>query len=400
MEERKREEMKIEEEGKRKNETEERNAEDWVIGGKYRLIKRIGKGGGGNVYMAEDMHMGKIWAVKEVEMGQQFERESETLRSVRHKNLPLLVDVIRQEDKAYLVLEYIEGNTLQEVLQEKKTLPLQESMRIGIEVLEALKCLHHQNPPVVYGDLKPSNIMLDREGCVKLIDFGTVLRGTGLKEAYGTIEYAAPEQVLSNLYEPGIDQRTDIYCFGILLYKMITGEYPKDREGMKSLQHPYIGDEMKKIFLKCMAFEKSRRYEQVEMLMEDLKRLSGEERRNRKRKRAANVIFLFLFLLSVSFFVLHNLGYGQLLYPSLAFWFFSCCWYGTACKRKEEFYQGDGIRLFLSAKKIPGLLFMLLWAACSVLVWNTLFFSGQVQAEAGESQEIRDEYGRKVLVRE
>lgn len=390
----------LEEESKRKNEIEERKEEDRVIGGKYRLMKRIGKGGGGNVYMAEDMHMGKIWAVKEVEMGQQFERESETLRAVRHKNLPLLVDVIRQEEKAYLVMEYIEGNTLQEVLKEKKTLPLQESMRIGIEVLEALKCLHHQNPPMVYGDLKPSNIMLDWEGCVKLIDFGTVLSGTGLKEAYGTIGYAAPEQVLTNLYEPGIDQRTDIYCFGILLYKMIAGEFPKDREGMKSLQHPYVGDGMKKILLKCMAFEKSKRYEQVEMLMDDLKRLSGKERRKRKRKRAANILFLFLFSLSVTFFVLHYLGYGQLLYPSLAFWFFSCWWYLAACKKKEEFFQGDGIRLFLSAKKIPGLLFMLLWAACSVLVWNTLFFSGQMQAEAAGSQEMRDEYGRKVLVRE
>lgn len=172
----------LKEESTGKNEIGERKIESRVIGGKYRLMKRIGKGGGGSVYMAEDMHMGKIWAVKEVEVGQQFERESETLRSVRHKNLPLLVDIIRQEEKAYLVLEYIEGNTLQEVLKEKKTLPLRESMRIGIEVLEALKCLHHQNPPVVYGDLKPSNIMLDKEGCVKLIDFGTVLSGSGLRK--------------------------------------------------------------------------------------------------------------------------------------------------------------------------------------------------------------------------
>lgn len=400
MEEKKQEENIMEEKCVGENKTEDGKIEDYIVGGKYRLMKRIGKGGSGNVYMAEDLHMGKVWAVKEVWKGQQFEREAETLRSVRHKNLPLLVDVIRQEDKAYLVLEYIEGNTLQEVMQEKKTLPLQESMRIGMEILEALKCLHHQNPPVVYGDLKPSNIMLDKEGGIKLIDFGTALSGTGSKEAYGTIGYAAPEQVLTNLYDPGIDQRTDIYCFGILLYKMITGEYPKDREGMKNLQHPYIGEGMKKILLKCMAFEKGKRYERAELLIEDLKKLSGKERRKRKKKQVANVIFLFLFLLSVAFFVLHNLGYGQLLYPSFAFWFFSYWWYRAVCKKKEEFYQGDGIRLLLSAKKIPGLLFMLLWVTCSVLVWNVLFSSGHVQAEAAGRQEIRDEFGRKVLVRE
>ena len=400
LEEKKIEEKKIEGEKLREKEKEDKAKEDFIIGGKYRLIKKIGKGGGGSVYMAEDLHMGKIWAVKEVKKGQQFEQEAETLRSVRHKNLPLLVDVIRQEDKAYLVLEYIEGSTLQEMLQEKKTIPLQEGIRIGIEVLEALKCLHHQNPPVVYGDLKPSNIMLDKEGCVKLIDFGTVLSGRRHEEAYGTIGYAAPEQVLTNLYDPGIDQRTDIYCFGILLYKMITGEYPKDREGMKNMQHPYVGDGMKTILFKCMAFEKDKRYERAELVIEDLKRLSGKERRKKKRKQAANAIFLSLFLLSIAFFVLHNLGYGQLLYPSVIFWFLSYWWYRAACKKKEEFYQGDGIRLFLSAKKIPGLLLMLLWVTCSVLVWNALFFSGHMQAEAAGRQEIRDEFGRKVLVRE
>ena len=379
---------------------EEQKVEDFVIGGKYRLIKKIGKGGGGSVYMAEDLHTGKIWAVKEVKRGPQFEQEAETLRSVRHKNLPLLVDVIRQEDKAYLVLEYIEGSTLQEVLQEKKTLPLQDGIKIGMEILAALKCLHHQNPPVVYGDLKPSNIMLDKDGCVKLIDFGTVLSGSRHKETYGTIGYAAPEQVLTNLYDPGIDQRTDIYCFGILLYKMITGEYPKDQEGMKTMQHPYIGDGMKKILFTCLAFEKDKRYERVELLIEELKSLSGKERRKKKRKYAANVIFFLLFFLSTAFFVLHNLGYGQLLYPSLVFWFFSYWWYRIVCKKEEEFYQGDGIRLFLSAKKIPGLLLMLLWITCSVLVWNALFFSGNVQAEAAGRQELRDEFGRKVLVRE
>lgn len=388
------------EEGMLEENIKEKNETASVIGEKYSLIKPIGRGGSGMVYLAQDLHTGKLWAVKEVQGEQQFEREAETLRAVNHKNLPLLVDVARQGEKAYLVMEYIEGNTLEELLQEKKSLPLQEGLRIGMEVLEALKCLHHQNPAIIYGDLKPSNIMLDKEGHVKLIDFGTAFKSRQMRESYGTPGYAAPEQVLDNLYDPGIDERTDIYCFGILFYKMLTGEFPRNQEGMKKMQHPYIGDSIKKILFRCMAFEKDKRYERTELLIEDLKRLSLEEKRRKKRKRAANGIFLFLFLLSTACFLLHNLGYGQLLYPSFTFWFFSYCWYKAFCKKKEEFYQGDGIRLLLSAKRIPGLLFMLLWMTCAVLVWNVLFYPGQMQAEAANRQEIRDEFGRKVLVRE
>lgn len=390
----------MKEENTKKERIEVKNGAEPVIGEKYSLIKQIGKGGSGMVYLAQDLHTGKLWAVKEVQGKQQFEREAETLRAVDHKNLPLLVDVVRQAERAYLVMEYIEGNTLEEILQEKKSLPLQEGIRIGLEVLEALKCLHHQNPSVIYGDLKPSNIMLGKEGSVKLIDFGTAFRSRQCGETYGTPGYAAPEQILDNLYDPGIDERTDIYCFGILFYKMITGEFPKDQEGMKKMQHPYIGDSIKKILLKCMAFEKDKRYEGTELLIEDLKRLSLEEKRRKKRKRAANGIFLSLFFISATCFLLHNLGYGQLLYPSFTFWFFSYWWYKAFCKKKEEFYQGDGIRLVLSSKKIPGLLFILLWMTCAVLVWNVLFFSGYMQAEAASRQELRDEFGRKVLVRE
>lgn len=376
--------------------------EQEIIGNKYRLIKKLGEGGGGRVYLAEDFQLGTFWAIKEVKERQLFEREVETLRSIRHKNLPLLIDVIKQEKKAYLVMEYIEGRTLQEILDKKKTLSLKEGIRIGIEILEALECLHNQKPAVVYGDIKLSNIMIDKEGKVKLIDFGTSLDANGREISYGTIGYAAPEQVLMNLYDPGIDTRTDIYCFGILLYKMLTGEYPRNEEGMKKMQHPNLSESMKRLLSRCLAFEKGKRYEKVEYIIEDLKKMSEEEKRKKRKKQAADSMFLILFILSICCFVLYSCQWQMLLYPSALFWLLAFLWYKVFGGKKEEFYQGDGVRLFLSEKKISGLFLLCLGISCLILTWNLLLLVENMNVEASGKKEqiLQDEFGRKVLIRE
>lgn len=377
--------------------------EEKIIGTKYRLLKKIGEGGSGTVYLAEDIKLKRLWAVKEVTKELQFEQEVETLRLVQHKNLPLLVDMIKEGKKAYLVLEYIEGNTLLKLLKEKKTLPLKESIEIGMEILEALKCLHQKNPPIVYGDLKPSNVMIDREGNVKLIDFGTAFLKDSSKEAYGTPGYAAPEQILKHIYSPGIDGRADIYSFGILLYQMITGEIPMDKEGMKEMNHPYLRDTLKKIILKCTAFEKENRYDRVDELLEELKKLSFLEKRRIRRKRAKTVLFCLLFFLSILLFVFHCMGFGQLLYPAFVFWLFSFLWYKAFVKKREEFYKGDGMRLLLTSKNIPGLLLLILFLTCFMVFQDNLLFADGSQAEAADEREEkqvpRDEFGRKILIR-
>lgn len=376
--------------------------EGTIIGKKYKIIRRLGKGGNGNVYLVEDTRVGKLWAVKQVKELSQIEKEIEALRYIKHKNLPLFVDVIKEEKESYLVMEYIEGNTLEEILKEKKTIPKEECVRIALEILEALKCLHNQNPTIVYGDLKPSNVMMDKEGNVKLIDFGAAFCKEKRKASYGTLGYAAPEQVLHHLYSPGIDRQTDFYSLGVLLYKMITGEFPMDKNGMKRMNHPYLSEELKKIVLTCISFEKEKRYETAEQLSEALKKLSFLEKRKKREKAIANAVFLILFSVSIMCFVLHFRIPGQFLYTAFVFWLFSFLWYMGFCKKKEEFYQGDGIRLLLSAKKIPGLVLLICFLACFMMLQSISAFP-EVQAKAvykTEDQVPRDEYGRKILIRE
>ncbi|MBQ7066298.1 MAG: serine/threonine protein kinase [Lachnospiraceae bacterium] len=376
--------------------------EGTIIGKKYKIIRQLGKGGNGSVYLAEDTRVRKLWAVKQVKELNQIEREIEALRYIKHKNLPLFVDVIKEENESYLVMEYIEGNTLEEILKEKKTIPKEECVRISLEILEALKCLHNQNPTIVYGDLKPSNVMIDKEGNVKLIDFGAAFCKEKRKAAYGTLGYAAPEQVLQHLYSPGIDRRTDFYSFGVLLYKMITGEFPVDTSGTKKMNHPYLSEELKEIVLTCISFEKEKRYETEEQLSEALKKLRFLEKRKKRQKVMANAVFLILFSVSIICFVLHFRIPGQFLYPSFVFWMFSFLWYMGFCKKKEGFYKGDGIRLLLSAKKIPGLVLLICFLACFMMLQGVSVFP-EVQAKAVynmENQVPRDEYGRKILIRE
>lgn len=374
-----------------------------MIGNKYKIIRSLGRGGNGSVYLAEDVKVGRVWAIKQVSRMEQADMELKALRYVKHKNLPLIVDIVTEENKAYLVMEYIEGSTLEEILKEKKSLPKKESIKIALEILEALKCLHNQTPAIVYGDLKPSNIMIDKEGNVKLIDFGTAFSKEKTVAAYGTLGYAAPEQVLNNLYQPGIDCRTDFYSFGILLYKMITGEFPMDKDGMKRLKHPYISEKLKQIILTCTAFEKERRYETAEQLAEALKKLTFYEKRRKNQRLAANGVFLVLFFLSVFSFVLHFYRPGQFLYPAFVFWLFSFLWYRMFCRKKEEFYEGDGIRILLTAKKIPGLVFAICVLSGFLLLQSIFVFPKELKAEASyhtEEQVPRDEYGRKILIRE
>lgn len=375
--------------------------EEKLIGGKYKIIRELGKGGQGNVYLAEDVRVGKIWALKEFTKVDKVWQEIEPLKYVKHRNLPLFIDMVKEEDRACLVMEYIDGSTLEEILQEKKNLPKQECIRIALEILEALKCLHNQTPSIVFGDLKPSNVMIDREGNVKLIDFGTAIRGGRQRETYGTKGYAAPEQVAKNLYAPEIDKRTDFYSFGILLYKMLTGELLFDKDGMKKMSHPNLNQRLKQIILTCTAFDKDKRYETAERLSDDLRKLAAWERRRRRQYTAANAVFAGLFFICVLCFVLQFYFTEAFLYPAFVCWVFSFLWYKQVCQKKEEFYQGDGIRILLSAKKIPGLIIFICFITCYLLLQSVIV--PRVQAKTANpvaAEEVeRDEYGRKILVR-
>ncbi|MCR5651258.1 MAG: serine/threonine protein kinase [Lachnospiraceae bacterium] len=176
----------------------------------------------GNVFLAKDNKLGMLWAVKELGDSGEFAsytRKSEVsvLRRVSHPNLPRVTDIFDENKKTYMVMDYIEGRTLKEILASQKKIPPGRFYRWSLEITSALFYLHSMKPPVIYRDLKPSNIIIKPSGHAVLIDFGTA-KGSGenLDEyAFGTKKYAAPEQ-----FEGISDKRSDIYALGKVLSDM------------------------------------------------------------------------------------------------------------------------------------------------------------------------------------
>ena len=209
----------------------------------YKILDRIGAGGMGEVYRARDTRLDRIVAIKVLpahladkpELRERFEREARTIASLNHPHICTLHDIGRQDGTDFLVMEYLEGETLAQRLL-KGPLPLEQVLQYAIEITDALDKAHRNG--VTHRDLKPGNIMLTKSG-TKLLDFGLAkLRQEAspaapfselptLKDALtaqgtilGTMQYMAPEQV-----EGGeVDARTDIFAFGAVVYEMATGK--------------------------------------------------------------------------------------------------------------------------------------------------------------------------------
>ena len=193
-----------------------------ILANRYRVLKKLGTGGMGSVYLARDSKLGMLWAVKELGDSSEFAnytRKSEVsvLRKVSHPNLPRVTDIFDENRKTYMVMDYIEGNTLKEILDSGRKIPSGQFYRWSLEITSALSYLHSMKPPVIYRDLKPSNIIIKPSGHAVLIDFGTAKRSDGERDeyAFGTKKYAAPEQ-----YEGTSDKRSDIYSLGRVLSDM------------------------------------------------------------------------------------------------------------------------------------------------------------------------------------
>ncbi|HWQ15146.1 MAG TPA: serine/threonine-protein kinase [Roseiflexaceae bacterium] len=211
-----------------------------VLAGRYVIEQKLGQGGMGAVYRARDLRLATAqWAIKEMSQSaitsplerQQardaFRQEAELLAMLSHPNLPRVVDHFEQDGKAYLVMEFVPGESLLDLAQrEGLPLPLPRVLEWARQICEVLEYLHAQSPPVIFRDLKPANVMITPRGQVKLIDFGIArlfkpgkARDT---QAFGTMGYSAPEQ-----YGRGqTDARSDVYALGVLLHQLLTGYDP------------------------------------------------------------------------------------------------------------------------------------------------------------------------------
>ena len=224
--------------------------------GPYEILSAIGAGGMGEVYRAKDTRLDRIVAVKilpdhlsdRAELRERFEREARTIASLNHSHICILYDIGQQDGTDYLVMEYLEGETLAQRLQ-KGRLPLEQVLQYAIEIADTLDKAHRKG--ITHRDLKPGNIMLTKSGA-KLLDFGLAkLRqdtasGSPLSQLptanegitaqgtiLGTLQYMAPEQVEGKTNE--IDARTDIFAFGAIVYEMATGKKAFDGKSQASL---------------------------------------------------------------------------------------------------------------------------------------------------------------------
>lgn len=288
-----------------------------LIDGRYKILRKLGEGGMSVVYLAVNEKVNKHWAIKEVKkegvenfetVHQRLLTEADILKRLHHPNLPDIVDIIENEETFLLVMDYIEGRQLESIVQEYGPQKEETVVNWGKQLCDVLSYLHSQNPPIIYRDMKPANVMVQKDGKVVLIDFGTARE---FKESQaedtlclGTCGYAAPEQYKG---QGQSDIRTDIYCLGVTLYYLLTGHNP--------ICKPYeiypirywntnLSSGLEMIILKCTRKNPSKRYQSCEELQQELShyyKLDIEYQKSQKIKKL--MLFCFLGLTIVSGFL-------------------------------------------------------------------------------------------------
>lgn len=308
--------------------------EERFLGDKYVLKRQIGQGGMGKVYLAVDRKLHKKWAVKEICCARKtVEAELLVLQKADHRNLPRIVDILQKAGRTYIVMDYIEGESLKDRVDRTGGLTVPEAIRCGKELADVLDYLHHLDPPVIYRDMKPSNIILRNDKSVVLVDFGTakLYEGNGDDTvSLGTRDYAPPEQ-----FEGRSDIRSDIYALGRTLLECTV----KTAKGRKA-------SGLFRIWKRCTQENPAKRYQTAHALLKALEKL--EKRREGRPERCLAAGFFTVCLLTVILSGGKNTGKGS-----------SAVSAGTNASGREAFGgQKDGaqykeqIRDILSQKNI------------------------------------------------
>lgn len=287
----------------------------FILDGKYEIVSVLGQGGMSVVYLAIHQRLGKKWAVKEISreycenyevISKQLIIEAELLKKLNHPSLPQIIDIIEKRDVVWLVMDFIEGKTLKQLLNQRKRIEEKVVLSWGKQLCEVLSYLHSRTPPIIYRDLKPDNIMLKENGRLVLIDFGTAreycYEKNGQDIAYlGTRGYAAPEQY-GNMGQT--DARTDIYCLGVTLYSLLTGyslEKPPYRVCSEKYWGENISDKIKEVILRCIQLKPEKRYQNCKELSHALSQVDYEKYDiGRKEKGKVKCLFVLVLLLFLS----------------------------------------------------------------------------------------------------
>ena len=282
-----------------------------VIDGKYEILTEIGHGGMSVVYLAMDTHLNKQWAVKEIKKRGKAKTdeivvnsllaEANLMKRLDHPSLPRIVDIIDNGITIYVVMDYIEGESLDKILGEFGAQPEELVIGWAKQLCDALSYLHSQKPPIIYRDMKPANVMLKPEGNIKIIDFGIAreYKEQNLSDTtvLGTKGYAPPEQ-----YNGQTDARSDIYALGMTMHHLLTGVDPRKGEVYAPVRvyNPELSEGIELIINKCVQPAAENRYQSCADLLYDLEHpeLITKGYKNRQKRK------LLMFIASASLAVL------------------------------------------------------------------------------------------------
>ena len=249
----------------------------------YRIVEKLGGGGMGVVYKAEDARLHRPVAIKfvaddlasDAEALSRFQREARTASALNHPHICTIYDIGEQDGRSFIAMEYLEGATLKDRLA-AGPLGLDAVLRLGIQIADALDAAHAAN--VIHRDIKPANIFISPRGHAKLLDFGlaksgpatpqadvTTMAGTRQGVVMGTAAYMAPEQARGE----AVDYRADIWSFGLVLYEMVKGIRPAPAVRLRVDESP----ELERIISKCLETDPALRYQHTADLRTDLERL-------------------------------------------------------------------------------------------------------------------------------
>ena len=252
-----------------------------VIDDKYEILKLIGQGGMSRVYLAMDKRLNKQWAIKEIEKRakdknneiviQSAIAEANLIKQLDHPAIVRIVDIIDNGDVIYIIEDYIEGETLSSVLETQDAQPQELVIEWAMQICEALEYLHTRKPPIIYRDMKPANVMIKPDGNIKVIDFGIAreYKDQSLADtvSLGTKGYAAPEQFGG---KGQTDARTDVYCLGVTLYHLLTGQNPCEPPyEIYPIRHwnPQLSAGLEAIIQKCTQLNPDDRYQSCAELL-------------------------------------------------------------------------------------------------------------------------------------
>lgn len=277
-----------------------------VFDKRYKIMNILGKGGMGSVYLAKtNDRLEQKRAIKEIDckmtVGQDVLHEAFILKELEHDGIPRIIEIKEYKEKIYIVQEYIEGKSLQEIIGEKKQIEDKVIFEWLKKLVEILNYIH--NKKIIHRDIKPHNIMLTKEGKIKLIDFGIATNNTILVENGYTPIYAAPEQINKGY----TDKRSDIYSLGVTLCYLLIGETPKtNKDKTEYIYYPLLNKEklmpgLIHIIKKSTDLSPSKRYKNTDEIKRDIERIKKFDRKYKRQRWLADIkigLILLIFIIS------------------------------------------------------------------------------------------------------